>query len=104
MHLGTEGRATLVVFQLHENFVATYFNLVGQRSLGGGHAHCIPGPQIELRTVPGADQAVADQLAVAERAAIVRADVLTNMAKTTNRSLTSQGNGTFGFNSLSLQA
>ena len=66
----------LVVFQLHENFIATYFDFVRQRSLSSRHAHRISCPKIELRTMPWADQAVAVQLAVSKRPAIVRANVL----------------------------
>ena len=67
---------SLIVFQLHENIVASNFYFVRQRSFGGGHADRIAGSQVELGAMPWADQAVADHFSVAKRTSIMRAEIL----------------------------
>ena len=66
---------SLIVFQLHENIVASNFYFVRQRSLRGGHANRIAGSQVELGPMSWADQAAANHFSVAKRTAIVRAEI-----------------------------
>ncbi len=66
---------SLIVFQLHENIVASNFYFVRQCSLRGGHANRIAGSQVELGAMPWADQAVGIHFSVSKRSAIVRTEV-----------------------------